>query len=74
MCSSDLNLVTAARSVLAAAAVREETRGAHARSDFTAPDVRWRRRIVHQAGRTTVTPVLDGPAGDRSAPQEGEGR
>ena len=42
-----VNLVTAAKSVLRAAAVRCETRGAHARSDFPEASEHWRRRIVH---------------------------
>jgi L-aspartate oxidase len=41
------NLVTAAKSVLRAATVRCETRGAHARSDFPEASEHWRRRIVH---------------------------
>jgi L-aspartate oxidase len=41
------NLVTAATSLLGSAALRNETRGAHARSDYPEPDDRWRRRIVH---------------------------
>ena len=50
------NLVTAATSLLVSAALRTETRGAHARSDHPEPDERWRRRIVH---------VGAGPAFDR---------
>jgi L-aspartate oxidase len=42
-----VNLVTAAKSVLRAATVRCETRGAHARSDFPEASEHWRRRIVH---------------------------
>ncbi len=41
------NLVAAARSVLAAADRRQETRGAHARSDHPRQADAWRRRIVH---------------------------
>jgi L-aspartate oxidase len=48
------NLVAAARALLVAATLRTETRGAHARSDFPAPDVRWRRRIVHSGDRVAV--------------------
>ena len=51
------NLVTAARSVLEAATLREETRGAHARSDFPEVSDTWRCRIVHGgtgAGHETV--------------------
>jgi L-aspartate oxidase len=48
------NLVTAARALLSAATLRTETRGAHARSDFPAPEDRWRRRIVHSGDRVAV--------------------
>jgi L-aspartate oxidase len=48
------NLVAAAQALLVAATLRTETRGAHARSDFPAPDVRWRRRIVHSGDRVAV--------------------
>ncbi len=41
------NLVTVGTGLLVAAALREETRGAHARSDHPATDRRWLRRIVH---------------------------
>jgi L-aspartate oxidase len=41
------NLVTAATGLLVSAALRTETRGAHARSDHPRPDEDWRRRIVH---------------------------
>jgi L-aspartate oxidase len=48
------NLVAAARALLAAATLRTETRGAHARSDFPATQDRWRRRIVHSGDRVAV--------------------
>ncbi|HEX4245676.1 MAG TPA: FAD-binding protein, partial [Acidimicrobiales bacterium] len=48
------NLVVAAQALLSAATLRTETRGAHARSDFPAPDDHWRRRIVHSGGRVAV--------------------
>ncbi len=48
------NLLTAARSVLASATLRTETRGAHARSDFPEASDAWRCRIVHGDGGTTV--------------------
>jgi L-aspartate oxidase len=48
------NLVTAAHSVLSAATLRSETRGAHARSDFPESDDHWRRRIVHTGGTVAV--------------------
>ncbi len=42
------NLATVARALLESASLREESRGAHSRSDFphTAPD--WRCRLVHR--------------------------
>jgi L-aspartate oxidase len=58
------NLATAALSVLRAATLREETRGAHARSDHPDASDHWRRRIVHdasgvslRAGPTTPSPT-----------------
>ena len=51
------NLVTAATSLLCSAAVRCETRGAHARSDHPAASERWRRRIVHTADGLTLLRV-----------------
>jgi L-aspartate oxidase len=47
------NLATLAGAVLAAATAREETRGAHARSDFPATDPTWRCRLVHGPARTS---------------------
>jgi L-aspartate oxidase len=41
------NLVTVAGSVLRSASLREETRGAHARSDFPDAADAWRCRVVH---------------------------
>ncbi len=41
------NLVELARAAVRAAALREETRGAHARVDFPETSSEWRRRIVH---------------------------
>jgi L-aspartate oxidase len=57
------NLVTAATGVLSAAALRSETRGAHARSDHPDTSDRWRRRIVHTGSALTLTPARPGPAG-----------
>jgi L-aspartate oxidase len=48
------NLVVAAQALLAAAVLRTETRGAHARSDFPATDDAWRRRLVHSGDRVAV--------------------
>ena len=48
------NLVAAAQALLAAAVLRTETRGAHARSDFPATDDAWRRRLVHSGDRVAV--------------------
>jgi L-aspartate oxidase len=41
-----LNLATVARAVIAAATVREETRGAHTRTEFPAADDAFRVRLV----------------------------
>ncbi|MEY2436756.1 MAG: Fumarate reductase flavoprotein C-term, partial [Acidimicrobiaceae bacterium] len=41
-----LNLATVARAVIAAATAREETRGAHTRTDFPASDDAFRVRLV----------------------------
>ncbi len=64
------NLVTAARSVLESATLRQETRGAHARSDFPELSDSWRCRIVHgdfgegtTAVRTPAPPSGRAPAG-----------
>jgi L-aspartate oxidase len=43
------NLVTVSGALLHAAAVREETRGAHARRDFPEARPQWRRRLVHRS-------------------------
>jgi L-aspartate oxidase len=63
-----VNLVTAAKSVLASATVRCETRGAHARSDYPAASDRWRRRIVHTDQGVVV---LDGHPPSEQAPRPG---
>ena len=53
------NLLTVAAALLRSARARQESRGAHARSDFPATDPRWRVRLVHGSppssgtGRTT---------------------
>jgi L-aspartate oxidase len=59
------NLATAALSVLRAATLREETRGAHARSDHPDASDHWRRRIVHDASGVSVLagPTTPPPAG-----------
>jgi L-aspartate oxidase len=63
-----VNLITAATSVLRAATVRCETRGAHARSDYPELSDRWRRRIVHDSEGVAVLHGPDrpgdGPSGD----------
>ena len=45
------NLVALARSLLQAAHMRAETRGAHARIEYPDPDPAWRCRIVHGVAR-----------------------
>ncbi len=59
------NLLTAARSVLESATVREETRGAHARSDHPEASAQWRRRIVHDAGGISVRAGPNTPTGPK---------
>jgi L-aspartate oxidase len=66
------NLVTAARSILESGTLREESRGAHARSDFPLPSDTWRRRIVHGVGSDRRT-VLVRTVPDPSAPGGGDG-
>ena len=46
-----VNLVTVGRALLDSARAREETRGAHARSDFPRTDPAWRCRLVHGSQR-----------------------
>jgi L-aspartate oxidase len=55
-----INLVTAAQALLAAATLRTETRGAHARSDYPSSSSVWRRRIVHVG---TAVAVMHGAVG-----------
>jgi L-aspartate oxidase len=43
------NLATVSASLLSAATLRHETRGAHVRSDHPETSEHWRRRIVHSA-------------------------
>ncbi len=62
-----VNLVTAARSVLASAALRTETRGAHARSDFPELSDRWRCRIVTVGSELGTVPVPRGDVGEAPA-------
>ncbi len=40
------NLVTCAEALLAAATVREESRGCHVRAEFPEPSARWQRRLA----------------------------
>lgn len=46
------NVVQVARALLASAKGREESRGAHARSDFPRTDPSWRLRLVHGVTRS----------------------
>jgi len=60
------NLATTAASLLAAATLRTETRGAHMRSDHPESSPRWRRRILHSAGGLSLLDVgATGDTGDR---------
>ena len=59
-----VNLVTVASALVAAGALREETRGSHWREDFPAADPRWRvhlltRRQPDGSLHTSETPVLE---------------
>lgn len=59
------NLLTVARLVTAAAAVREESRGGHYRADFPEPRPTWRRRLLwtYRPERDDLLqPVVDEPA------------
>jgi L-aspartate oxidase len=70
------NLVTVARSVLSSAALRCETRGAHARIDHPEPSEHWRRRIVDLGDRVMVlrgSPTRD-PRHDHRAGAESPGQ
>jgi len=68
------NLTTTAAALLAAAATRVETRGAHSRSDFPDADPRWVRRIAVRHGSLTVLPALPVfPAPGPGAPPGGDG-
>ena len=61
-----VNLLTVAERVLAAATLRCETRGAHARSDYPTASDQWRTRIVHGPnGAIVVGAPL--PPGDQLA-------
>jgi len=44
------NMVALAGALLSSAMAREETRGAHSRSDFPETDPAWRCRLVHRTG------------------------
>jgi len=44
-----VNLLIAGRLVTEAALVRQESRGAHYRTDFPHPDDAWRRHIVFRS-------------------------
>jgi len=66
------NLVTAARSLLSAAVLRCETRGAHARSDYPEASEAWRRRIVHTVGGVSVMGSAVGSTPDGRRPSATE--
>ena len=70
------NLVTAARCMLSSAAVRRETRGAHARSDHPDASDVWRRRIVHTGVGVCVLgrPIGTDPGTARVSVTERTGR
>lgn len=70
------NLVTVATSLLTAAGVRAESRGAHARSDHPEALGEWRRRIVHTAHAVSVlgSPVGPHASGPGASALEPTGR
>jgi len=63
-----VNLVTLAGALLAAARIREESRGAHSRADFPATDPAWRCRLVHRWTPERPQGAAHGPPMDRRAP------
>jgi L-aspartate oxidase len=73
------NLLTVGRALLCSAVAREESRGAHSRSDFPATDPRWRCRLVHGArvpgtgGRDAAVPDAAPAAVPDAAPAAGPG-
>ena len=48
------NMILAARLVAEAALIREESRGAHYRTDFPSPREEWRRHITFRRGAAPV--------------------
>jgi len=56
-------LVTCARLASEAALLREESRGAHYRTDFPEPREEWRRHIVFRADATPLVPSYAAGAG-----------
>jgi L-aspartate oxidase len=63
------NMLLLSRLLVAAAGMREESRGTHGRTDFPArDDGRWRGRIEFRRGEDPVfVPLREGPAGGRGA-------
>jgi len=52
------NLLCVARAIVAAASAREESRGAHTRTDIPYTDDRWLGRlVVHGAARPRFVPL-----------------
>ncbi len=62
-CESFQNICTAATMIAAAALLREESRGAHERSDFpeTLPALAHRSRLTWDAARTLRDSLLEAP-------------
>jgi L-aspartate oxidase len=63
------NMLLLSRLLVAAAGMREESRGTHGRTDFPSrDDGRWRGRIEFRRGEDPVfVPLRDGTGGDRDA-------
>jgi len=60
------NLVTVSAALLAAARLREETRGAHWREDFPGPDDAWRRHLVTRLDPDGALVTAPGPTSAQS--------
>ena len=52
------NLALSARTVVAGALVREETRGCHTREDFPERDAAWERRVLQRLAGDGAIEVL----------------
>jgi L-aspartate oxidase len=60
------NMLTVARLMIAAAQVREESRGVHTRSDFPKPDPTWARHLSLSRPIEIENEALQGPITDKA--------